>query len=94
MTESFNAWLGDMRCKPVLQMMEELRVKIMKRFVKRKAKGAGIKETITPYAVKKLNINIEKSRNSHPSVSSKFLSESLFSCFLHVQFSNYMCFVR
>ena len=39
MAESFNQWLGTVRGKPVLTLLENIRIKLMKRFHDRYVQG-------------------------------------------------------
>ena len=39
MTESFNQWIGTVRGKPVLTLLENIRIKLMKRFHDRYVQG-------------------------------------------------------
>lgn len=59
MTESFNGWLGVNRCKPLVTMFEQIRIKLMKRMVKGKNRFASWKNEITPEARELINNNIE-----------------------------------
>ncbi|KAL0296061.1 UNVERIFIED_CONTAM: hypothetical protein Sradi_6658200 [Sesamum radiatum] len=61
-SESFNHWVGDLRGKPILTLVDGLRSKLMSRIQKRKQKGASWKGTIVPNVVKLLNNVREESR--------------------------------
>lgn len=63
MTESFNGWLGVKRCKPLVTMFEQIRIKLMKRMVKRKNRCASWKSEITPEVRELINNNIEDMSN-------------------------------
>ena len=62
MTESFNNWVGDLRGKPILTMVDTLRARIMNRLQKRYLKACEWETTVTLAVVKKLNIVKEASR--------------------------------
>ncbi|XP_027102956.1 uncharacterized protein [Coffea arabica] len=53
-TESFNAWIGDRRGKPILTLVDGLRRKFMKKMHKRYQKGCTLTGHITPRIVEKL----------------------------------------
>ncbi|KAK9285521.1 hypothetical protein L1049_024715 [Liquidambar formosana] len=55
MAESFNGWLGDLRGRPVLTMLESIRSKLMGRICRRYEKGCSWNTLITPNICKKLN---------------------------------------
>lgn len=67
MTESFNSWLGELRCRPVLSMLELMRQKLMRRLVKRRTEGEKWDGVITKYVTERLNKTVASSRNCHPS---------------------------
>ncbi|XP_027157835.1 uncharacterized protein LOC113759457 [Coffea eugenioides] len=53
-TESFNAWVGELRGKPILTLVEGLRKKFMKKMHKRYQKGCTLTTSVTPKMVDKL----------------------------------------
>ncbi|XP_027109456.1 uncharacterized protein [Coffea arabica] len=53
-TESFNAWIGELRGKPILTLVDRLRKKFMKKMHKRYQKGYMLTTAITPKMVDKL----------------------------------------
>ncbi|KAK4417439.1 hypothetical protein Salat_2569500 [Sesamum alatum] len=64
-SESFNHWVGDLRSKPVLTLVDGLRTKLMSKLQKRKLKGLKTNGDIVPNAVKELNKIKEESRKCH-----------------------------
>ena len=44
MTESFNQWIGTVRGKPILTLLENIRIKLMKRFHDRYVKSCRCKQ--------------------------------------------------
>lgn len=68
-SESFNHWVGDLRSKPVLSLVDGLRAKLMSRLQKRKQKGSKWQGLIVPNVVKQLNTIKEESRKCHLLVS-------------------------
>ncbi|XP_043694057.1 uncharacterized protein LOC122644729 [Telopea speciosissima] len=63
MSESFNNWITDLRNKPILILVDELRSKLMDRFYKMYAKGCTYDDTVTPKARRKLNKVQQESRS-------------------------------
>jgi hypothetical protein len=55
MSESFNQWIGHLRGKPILTLIETLVVKIMGRVHKRYSNGLLWEGNLTPNALKKVN---------------------------------------
>ncbi|XP_027183913.1 uncharacterized protein LOC113782204 [Coffea eugenioides] len=53
-TESFNAWIGELRGKPILTLVDGLRNKFMKKIHKRYQKGCMLTTTVTPKMIGKL----------------------------------------
>ncbi|XP_071939015.1 uncharacterized protein [Coffea arabica] len=53
-TESFNAWIGELRGKPILTLVDGLRKKFMKKMHKRYQKGCMLTTAITPKMLGKL----------------------------------------
>ncbi|KAK4394496.1 hypothetical protein Sango_1603900 [Sesamum angolense] len=64
-SESFNHWVGDLRSKPVLTLVDGLRTKLMCRLQKRKLKGLKMSGDLVPNVVKELNKIKEESRKCH-----------------------------
>ncbi|KAL0449491.1 UNVERIFIED_CONTAM: hypothetical protein Slati_1505500 [Sesamum latifolium] len=64
-SESFNNWVGDLRSKPVLTLVDGLRTKLMCRLQKRKLKGLKMSGDLVPNIVKELNKIKEESRKYH-----------------------------
>lgn len=56
MTESFNHWVGPLRGKPVLTLVESLVVKIMGMVHKRYSDGCTWEHLLTPKAIKRIEI--------------------------------------
>ena len=55
MAESFNQWIGTVRGKPVLTLLENIRIKLMKKFYDRYVQGCTWDTVITPKIRKKLD---------------------------------------
>ncbi|KAL3529567.1 hypothetical protein ACH5RR_008889 [Cinchona calisaya] len=53
--ESFNNWVGDLRGKPVLTLVDSIRAKLMNRLQKRFEKACMFKNKVVPHVRKKLN---------------------------------------
>lgn len=51
-TESFNSWVLKPRCKPILKMLKDIRVKIMNRLKKKEIEGSNWKDDISPKFMK------------------------------------------
>ena len=62
MTESFNAWLGKHRSKPVLTLLENIRRKVMRRIHRRHEKAVGWTFNVPPTVRKRLEVNKKESR--------------------------------
>ncbi|KAK9269428.1 hypothetical protein L1049_001201 [Liquidambar formosana] len=65
MSESFNQWVGELRCKPVLTMIDTIRCRLMSRTHKRYQKGSGWTNEITLAIMGKLDSIKQKSRTCH-----------------------------
>ncbi|KAL0354010.1 UNVERIFIED_CONTAM: hypothetical protein Sangu_0982300 [Sesamum angustifolium] len=65
LSESFNHWVGELRSKPILTLVDGLRAKLMCRLQKRKMKGNKWSGILVPNAVKELNNIKEESRKCH-----------------------------
>ncbi|XP_043714546.1 uncharacterized protein LOC122662909 [Telopea speciosissima] len=55
MTESFNQWIAPYRDKPIVNLIDQLKVQLMTRFQKRYASACTFKGTITPAVRKRLD---------------------------------------
>lgn len=64
LAESFNHWVGPLRFKPVLTMLEGIRTKLMTRLQKRYEKGLHWTGTVGPHVRKRLQKAQVKGRNS------------------------------
>ncbi|KAL0323663.1 UNVERIFIED_CONTAM: hypothetical protein Scaly_2333400 [Sesamum calycinum] len=64
-SESFNHWVGELRSKPILTLVDGLRAKLMSRLQKRKQKGIKWSGLVVPNVVKGLNLVKEESRKCH-----------------------------
>ena len=62
MSECFNSWIRDDRDKPILQLLENLRRKIMVRFSEKWAEVERLNDIITPYAREYLTMNEKEAR--------------------------------
>ena len=62
MTESFNAWLGKHRSKPVLTLLENIRRKVMRRIHRRHEKAVGWTFNVPSTVRKRLEVNKKESR--------------------------------
>ncbi|KAF8408008.1 hypothetical protein HHK36_007148 [Tetracentron sinense] len=62
MTESFNQWVGDLRGKPILTLVDSLRVKLMGRIHCRYDKACAWESLVTPKIRQKLNVIRQDSR--------------------------------
>ena len=62
MTESFNQWVGDLRAKPALTMLDGIRIKIMGRLNKRFEKANTLDSLVTPKIKKTLDLIQQDSR--------------------------------
>ena len=62
MTESFNQWIGNLRAKPTLTMLDGIRIKIMGRLNKRFKKANTLDSLVTPKIKKTLDLIQQDSR--------------------------------
>ncbi|TXG62753.1 hypothetical protein EZV62_009747 [Acer yangbiense] len=62
MSECFNSWIKDERDKPVLQLLEHFRRRIMVRFCEKWEEVEKFKDSITPYAKEMLDTNEKEAR--------------------------------
>ncbi|KAL0448196.1 UNVERIFIED_CONTAM: hypothetical protein Slati_1947500 [Sesamum latifolium] len=65
LSESFNHWVGELRSKPILMLVDGLRAKLMYRLQKKKMKGSKWSGILVPNAVKELNNIKEESRRCY-----------------------------
>ncbi|KAK8676276.1 hypothetical protein V6N13_034327 [Hibiscus sabdariffa] len=61
MTEAFNAWILDARCKPIISLLEDIRVMVMSRLHVKRTWASKWRTNISPKALEKLERNIEQS---------------------------------
>ncbi|TXG47916.1 hypothetical protein EZV62_027210 [Acer yangbiense] len=62
MSECFNSWIREDRDKPILQLLENFRRKIMIHFSDKWAEAEKLNDTITPYARENLTMNDKEAR--------------------------------
>ncbi|XP_042505522.1 uncharacterized protein LOC122082098 [Macadamia integrifolia] len=62
MTESFNSWVGDFHSKPILSVIDNIRIKIMDKFNKRYYQIRSLNGIVTPVVKKKIAEVYELSR--------------------------------
>ncbi|XP_043714856.1 uncharacterized protein LOC122663231 [Telopea speciosissima] len=62
MTESFNQWIGQSRSKPILTLIDEIRLRLMGRLHKRDEMGVSFVDRVTPQMKKRLDIVQSESR--------------------------------
>nr|XP_027120446.1 uncharacterized protein LOC113737406 [Coffea arabica] len=74
-TESFNAWVGDLRDKPILTLANGLRKKLMKKLHKRYHKACTWTSNITPKITKKLKEIVGLSRRCSLQMASEEIFE-------------------
>ncbi|XP_043705497.1 uncharacterized protein LOC122655361 [Telopea speciosissima] len=65
MIESFNQWVGPLRGKPILTLVDQIRLKLMGRFQKRYAKGCTYEHVLTPRMQKTLDVLQKDVRYCH-----------------------------
>ncbi|XP_012835819.1 PREDICTED: uncharacterized protein LOC105956512 [Erythranthe guttata] len=75
MTESFNAWMGKMRQKPVISMLEWYRTKVMKRFFTRQQKALSWQTRLPPNVNAKVEKNQRQGRKFLAIPASEYLFE-------------------
>ncbi|KAL0400137.1 UNVERIFIED_CONTAM: hypothetical protein Sradi_2357000 [Sesamum radiatum] len=71
-SESFNHWVGELRGKPVLTLLDGLRAKLMSRLQNRREKALKWSNSIVPNVVKVLNDSRDESRNCKLLVAGQF----------------------
>ncbi|XP_043717917.1 uncharacterized protein LOC122665848 [Telopea speciosissima] len=64
-TESFNSWVGSLRSKPILSLLDSIRIKVMERLYNRYQKGCTYESMITPKVLHKIATVKEQSRHCH-----------------------------
>ncbi|KAK4389214.1 hypothetical protein Sango_2258400 [Sesamum angolense] len=69
--ESFNAWIGEFRGKPIMTLLEGVRTKVMNMVHKRHEKGLKWTKEIMPNILKKANEQMEWSRHCNLHVASQ-----------------------
>ncbi|KAL0356419.1 UNVERIFIED_CONTAM: hypothetical protein Sradi_4088800 [Sesamum radiatum] len=69
--ESFNAWIGEFRGKPIMTLLEGVRTKVMSMVHKRHEKGLKWTKEIMPNILKKANEQMEWSRHCNLHVASQ-----------------------
>ncbi|XP_027118659.1 uncharacterized protein [Coffea arabica] len=74
-TESFNAWIGDLRCQPILTLVEGLRKKIMKKLHKKYQKACTWTSAIPKNIIEKLKEIAIHSRRCSLQMASEDLFE-------------------
>ncbi|KAL3524084.1 hypothetical protein ACH5RR_016918 [Cinchona calisaya] len=70
-TESFNAWVGEFRGKPIMTLAEGIRSKMMSKLHKRYQKGCTWNSTLSPKYIKKLKLIGDESRRCNLMVASE-----------------------
>ncbi|KAK8713009.1 hypothetical protein V6N13_148237 [Hibiscus sabdariffa] len=61
MAEAFNAWILDARCKPIISLLEDIRVMVMSRLHVKRTWASKWRTNISPKALEKLERNMEQS---------------------------------
>ncbi|KAK4389584.1 hypothetical protein Sango_2295400 [Sesamum angolense] len=69
--ESFNAWIGEFRGKPIMTLLEGVRTKVMNMVHKRHEKGLKWTKEMMPNILKKANEQMEWSRHCNLHVASQ-----------------------
>ncbi|XP_043705494.1 uncharacterized protein LOC122655357 [Telopea speciosissima] len=77
MTESLNNWIGDVRSKPILSLIDEIRVKLMRRFYKRYSHAMKQEGIVTPSVQKIIRSINEQARDCNPMQASDYEFEVL-----------------
>ncbi|XP_043697286.1 uncharacterized protein LOC122648089 [Telopea speciosissima] len=77
MIESFNNWIGDVRSKPILSLIDEIRVKLMRRFYKRYSHAMKQEGIVTPSVQKIIRSINEQARDCNPMQASDYEFEVL-----------------
>ncbi|KAK8708854.1 hypothetical protein V6N13_059890 [Hibiscus sabdariffa] len=61
MVKAFNAWILDARCKPIISLLEKIRVMVMSRLHVKRTWASKWRTNISPKALEKLEHNMEQS---------------------------------
>ncbi|KAK8657849.1 hypothetical protein V6N13_036068 [Hibiscus sabdariffa] len=61
MAEAFNAWILDARCKPIISLLEDIRVMVMSRLHVKRTWASKWRTNISPKTLEKLERNMEQS---------------------------------
>ncbi|KAL4301674.1 hypothetical protein GQ457_10G014170 [Hibiscus cannabinus] len=61
MAEAFNAWILDARCKPIISLLEDIRIMMMSRLHVKRTWASKWRTNISPKALEKLEHNMEQS---------------------------------
>ncbi|KAK8690163.1 hypothetical protein V6N13_088864 [Hibiscus sabdariffa] len=61
MAEAFNAWILDARCKPIISLLEDIRVMVTSRLHVKRTWASKWRTNISPKALEKLEHNMEQS---------------------------------
>ncbi|XP_043699860.1 uncharacterized protein LOC122650515 [Telopea speciosissima] len=69
MTESFNQWIAPIRSKPILTVIDQIRLKLMCRLHKRLVNGCNFPDVLTPRSSSKLESLQKNVRFCRPSVA-------------------------
>ncbi|KAK1363859.1 hypothetical protein POM88_039420 [Heracleum sosnowskyi] len=64
LSECFNSWIVEARYKPILDLLDDIRLQVMERLYKKRDWMKGVDSTLFPRIVKKLNYSIEGTRSS------------------------------
>ncbi|XP_042497524.1 uncharacterized protein LOC122076265 [Macadamia integrifolia] len=96
MTESFNQWIGDLRSKPILTLVDHLRVKIMGRLHRRYEKATMWEGKVTPRVMVKLNKVQQEARHCkcQPAGEGQFEVLDRFGNRFVINLNHYICDCR
>ena len=59
LSECFNSWIVEARYKPILELLDDIRLQVMERLYKKRDWMSGVESTLCPRIVRKLNYSIE-----------------------------------
>ncbi|KAK1360373.1 hypothetical protein POM88_044847 [Heracleum sosnowskyi] len=62
LSECFNSWIVEARYKPILDLLDDIRLQVMERLYKKRDWMKGVDSTLCPRIVKKMNYSIEGTR--------------------------------
>lgn len=62
LSECFNSWVVEARYKPILELLDDIRLQLMQRIPKKRDSLANLDCGIFPRIVKKLNYSIEATK--------------------------------